>query len=62
MEEVFVLVESFNGKLVILDRCFASSIKQAQSIFDGEWVIGEAMSEADFISELELNSYESANC
>lgn len=62
MKEVFVLVENFNGRLVILDRCLASSIKQAQSIFDGEWVIGEAMSEADFMSELELNSYESANC
>jgi len=62
MKEVFVLVENFNGRLVVLDRCFASSIKQAQSIFDGEWVIGNAMSEADFMSELELNSYESANC
>ena len=62
MKEVFVLVENFNGRLVILDRCSASSIKQAQSIFDVEWVIGEVMSEVDFISELELNSYESANC
>ena len=62
MKEVFVLVENFNGRLVILDRCSAPSIKQAQSIFDGEWVIGEVMSEVDFISELELNSYESANC
>jgi hypothetical protein len=62
MKEVFVLVANFNGKLVILDKCLASSIKQAQSIFDGEWVIGEAMSEVDLISEIELNSYESANC
>ena len=62
MKEVFVLVVNFNGRLKVLDRCFASSIKQAQSIFDGEWVIGDVMSEADFMSELELNSYESANC
>lgn len=62
MKEVFVLVETFNGKSVVLDRCLASSVKDAQSIFDGEWEIGEAMSEADFMSELQLNAYESVNC
>lgn len=59
MVETFVLVETFNGKSVILDRCLASSVQEAQSIFDGEWVIGDAMSEADFMNELQLNAFES---
>lgn len=58
--ETFVLVETFNDNFIILDRCLASSIQKAQSMFDGEgWMIGEVMSEADFMHELQLNAFES---
>ena len=48
--EQWLLVENFNGKSCVLDRCFTSSKEKAQSIFDGDgWVIGEVISEADFL-------------
>lgn len=50
--EQWLLVEDFNGKSCILDRCFTSSKEKAQSAFDGEgWVLGNVVSEADFLLE-----------
>jgi hypothetical protein len=58
--EQWLLIEDFNGKCVILDRCFTSSKEKAQSAFDGEgWILGYVVSEADFLLELQLNSFES---
>jgi hypothetical protein len=58
--ETWLLVEDFNGKSCILDKCFTSSREKAQSAFGGDgWVIGEVISEADFLAELQLNSFES---
>lgn len=57
--EQWLLVEDFNGKSCVIDRCYASSRKSAQSQFDGEgWDIGEVISEADFLIELQQNTME----
>ena len=57
--ETWLLVDDFNGNTSILDRCFTSSKQKAQSIFDGDgWVIGEVISEADYLIELQQNQLE----
>lgn len=60
--ETWLLVDDFNGTTAILDRCLASSREKAQSTFDGDgWVIGEVISEADYIVELQLNTFENSS-
>ena len=57
--EQWLLVEDFNGKSCVIDRCYASSKQSAQSQFDGEgWAIGKVISEADFLIELQQNAME----
>lgn len=58
--EKFLLIEDES----ILDSCFSSSLKKADDIFNSRgWVIGEVISEADFLIEkkeevsLELPSF-----
>lgn len=44
----------------VIDTCIASSVKEAQKIFDNRaWVIGEVISEADAIIEASQNALES---
>ena len=43
----------------ILDRCLTSSVKEAQQIFDNKgWVIGQVLSEADWMNDQLLNNLE----
>lgn len=46
--EKFLLIEDES----ILDSCFSSSLKKADDIFNSRgWVVGEVISEADFLIE-----------
>lgn len=57
--EKFLLVDDCSGTTGILDSCLASSTKQAQKIFDNRgWVIGEVLSEADYIAERQQSQME----
>lgn len=59
--EKFLLVDDCGGTTGILDTCLASSIKSAQRIFDSKgWIIGEVMSEADYIHERQQSQMESS--
>lgn len=60
--ELFVLVATLNGNLIVTDKCLASSMQEAYSKFNEEWQIEEAMkrfeltalecmSEADYLHE-----------
>ena len=57
--EKFLLIDDCNGAIGILDSCLASSIKSAQNVFDSRgWVIGEVLSEADYIAERQQSQME----
>ena len=46
--EKFLLIEDES----ILDSCFTSSLRKAENIFNSRgWVVGEVISEADFLIE-----------
>lgn len=54
--ETWLLLDKHNN---ILDKCLASSKAEADTHFNTEgWMTGEAISEADFMSEYELNKLE----
>lgn len=53
--ENFLLVDDVE----ILDICLSNSVKQAEKTFDNRgWVIGEVMSEADYIAERQQSQME----
>lgn len=53
--KIYYLVD----ELHVISQTLAKSLTDAQSVFDKEgWVIGEVMTEDDFVIELELNAYE----
>lgn len=57
--EKFLLIDDCNGAIGILDSCLANSIKSAQNVFDSRgWVIGEVLSEADYIAERQQSQME----
>lgn len=57
--EKFLLIDDYNGAIGILDSCLANSIKSAQNVFDNRgWVIGEVLSEADYIAEKQQSQME----
>ena len=57
--EKFLLVDDCGGTTGILDSCLASSISSAQKIFDNRaWMIGELMSEANYIHERQQSQME----
>lgn len=54
--EKWLLVDTSTKKWIILDSCLTTSREKAQSAFDGDgWIIGEVMSEADFLNEVPTN-------
>lgn len=56
MNETFFLVIDNS----IVDRCYCQSLLEAQEIFNQRgWVDGDVLSEADWMSELQLKSFES---
>lgn len=55
METFFLMDESF-----IIDRCLSKSITSAQIEFSMRgWVIGDVISEADYMAEKQLQAIES---
>lgn len=53
--ETFFLIDEDS----ILDRCLASSVYNAERIFSAKgWIIGEVISEADYLAEKEQNNLE----
>ena len=55
--ETWLLIDDLDSSIV--DRCLASSKKAAQSIFDNRgWMIGDVLSEADYLNELQQNKAE----
>lgn len=57
--EKFLLIDDCGETTGILDSCLASSTKSAQTIFDIRgWVIGEVLSEADYIHERQQSQME----
>lgn len=57
--EKFLLIDDCNETTSILDSVLASSIKSAQKHFDNQgWMIGEVLSEADYIHERQQSQME----
>ena len=55
--ETWLLIDDLDN--AIIDRCIASSRKSAQSIFDKRgYMIGDVLSEADYLNELQQNNME----
>lgn len=64
MKEVFLMI---CGKFGIIDKCLASSIEKASDKFRErnsyiDWSESDIIAEADYMHELQLNSFESQNC
>lgn len=57
--EKFLLVDESGETTCILDTVLSSSIKSAQKHFNNQgWMIGEVMSEADYIHERQQSQME----
>lgn len=57
--ETWILLDSDSNYYTVLDKCLANSKKDAEQIFiNRSWVIGDVLSEADYIAEHQLNILE----